>query len=391
MTAITGVTTRVFRVPYERLIGDANDPIGRDTTMQMVVELHTDDGLTGIAIGHPTARSVVHSFTELLVGEDPAGVKSLWQRMVDRAFKGGTEGIVKEAICHLDVALWDLKAQANDEPLWKTLGATSPMVRAYASGIDSPLTDAEIDTFYRGMAAQGINLGKLKVGRDRDGDLRRLEIMRNALASSGKEPELTIDSNEYWTAKESIDRIREIERQYRLKWAEEPARRWDTAGLRKVSEAVTTAVATGENLNGVPEFLSLIQGGAVDIVQVGQYTSGITGALRVAELASAYELPVTTMNCPGDFMAHIGPVMDDHIGVEVVWGGVGRLVNNHQVVEDGWITLPDLPGLGLTLRDDVDVFEVAETPSSAATSTPGRRRRNSWNEYSHTQTAATNR
>ncbi|SEE95253.1 mandelate racemase/muconate lactonizing enzyme family protein [Ruania alba] len=391
MTAITGVSTRVFRVPFERLIGDANDPIGRDTTMQMVVKLHTDDGLTGMAIGHPTSRSVVHSFAELLVGEDPAGVKSLWQRMVDRAFKGGTEGIVKEAICHLDVALWDLKAKANEEPLWKALGASSPHVRAYASGIDSPLTDSEIDAFYRGMAARGITLGKLKVGRDREGDLRRLDIMREALASRGKEPELTIDSNEYWTAKEAIDRIREIERHHRLTWVEEPARRWDVAGLRKVSEAVTSAVATGENLNGVPEFLPLIQGGAVDIVQVGQYTTGITGALRVAELASAYELPVATMNCPGDFMAHIGPVLDDHLGVEVVWGGMGRLVNNHQVVEDGWITLPDLPGLGLTLRDDIDELEIHELPPSSATSTPGRRRRNSWSEYSQARTTEANR
>lgn len=384
MTAITGVSTRVFRVPYERLIGDANDPVGRRESVQMVVELHTDDGLSGYAIGHAASRSVVHSFAELLTGEDPAGVKSLWQRMVDKAFKGGTEGVVKEAICHLDVALWDLKAKAHGEPLWKTLGANSAKVRAYASGIDSPLTDSEVDTLYRDMAAKGINLGKLKVGQDREGDLRRLDLMRRALASGGKTPELAIDSNEYWTAKDAIDRIREIEGTHRLAWVEEPARRWDVAGLRKVSGAVTAAVATGENLNGTPEFLPLIQGGAVDIVQIGQYTTGITGALRVADLASAYELPVATMNCPGDLMAHIGPVLDDHVGVEVVWGGMGRLVDNHQIVEDGWITLPDLPGLGVTLRDDIDELEVAEVPGSSATSTPGRRRRSAWRQ-SHPQ------
>jgi len=382
MTVITGVSTRVFRVPFERLIGDANDPVGRKTTLQMVVELSTDDGLTGLAIGHPPARPIVHSFGELLVGEDPAGVKSLWQRMVDKAFKGGTEGIVKEAICHLDVALWDLKAKANGEPLWKTLGADTPKVRAYASGIDTPLSDDEIRAFYGAMSARGINLGKLKVGRDQEADVRRLEVMREALEASGKRPELAIDSNEYWTAKEAIGRIREIERTTPLMWVEEPARRWDIPGLRKVSQAVTAPVATGENLNGVPEFLPLIQGEAVDIVQVGQYTSGITGALRVAELAAAHELPVATMNCPGDFMAHIGTVVDDHLGVELVWGGMGRLVENHQTVEDGWITLPQRPGLGMELRDDISEFEVADVPPSSAVSTPGRRRRNSWSDYS---------
>jgi L-alanine-DL-glutamate epimerase-like enolase superfamily enzyme len=378
MTKITGVETRVFRVPLKRKIGDANDPIGRATTAQMAVMLTTDEGLTGLSIGHPTSRQIVIEFTEMLKGEDPAGVRSLWQRMVDRAFKGGAEGIAKEAICHLDVALWDLKAKANGEPLWRTLGADSPHVRAYASGIDTPLTDDEITAYYREMAALGITLGKLKVGRDQEADLRRLELMRDALATNGRRPQLAIDSNEYWTAKEAVSRIREIESTFTLEWAEEPARRWDAAGLRRVSRQVTTAVATGENLNGVPEFLPLIHGEAVDIVQVGQYTTGITGALQVAELASAYELPVATMNCPGDFMAHLGTVIPNHAGVEIVRAGFGRLVDNHQTIHDGWVTLSDRPGLGIELRDDIDELEVDGIPAGTATSTPGRRRKSSW-------------
>ena len=101
----------------------------------------------------------------------------------------------------------------------------------YASGLDTPLSDAEIGTHYREMAALGINAGKLKVGADQDADLRRLEIMRDALAASGRPPLLMIDANEYWTAKQAIARVREIERSFDLLLVEEPTERRDAAGL----------------------------------------------------------------------------------------------------------------------------------------------------------------
>lgn len=375
---VTGVETKLFRVPLKRPIGDANDPVGSDTAMQMAVLLTTDDDITGISIGHPASQQAVVEFAEMLIGQDPAGVRGLWQRMVDRAFKGGVEGIVKEAICHLDVALWDLKAKANGEPLWRTLGADSPYVQAYASGIELPLSDDDLTKYYREMASFGLTLGKVKVGRDLDDDLRRIELMRQALSHYGGRPRLAIDANEYWTAKEAVRNVREIEKIFDLEWCEEPTRRWDVRGLRAVSRQVTTAVATGENLNGVWDFLPLVQGEAVDVVQVGQYTSGITGALQVAELASAYELPMATMNCPGDFMAHIGTIMPRHLGVELVWAGMEAIVDNHQVVEGGWIRLSDEPGLGLELRDDAKQYELRDIPPGAMVSTRGRRRKGSW-------------
>ncbi len=381
MVAVTGVTTRVFQVPLRRPIGDANDPVGRSRATVMAVQLETDEGLTGLSVGNPAARQTVVEFTEMLKGEDPAGVRGLWQRMADRAFKGGVEGIVKEAICHLDVALWDLKAKANGEPLWKTLGATSGQVQAYASGIDLPLSVEEITAFYARMADLGITLGKLKVGRDLEADLRRIELMRQALSKDGRTARLAIDANEYWSPKEAVRYVREVEKAFDLEWCEEPTRRWDVRGLRAVSRQITTAVATGENLNGTSDFLPLVHGEAVDIVQVGQYTSGITGALQVAELAAAYELPVATMNCPGDFMAHIGTVMPQHLGVELVWSGWESIVDNHQIVADGWITLSDRPGLGLELRADADRYEVGELPTGAMVSTQGRRRKHSWSDH----------
>ena len=345
---ITGIRTILFEHEMARPIGDANNPRGRAQYAALAVFLDTDVGLTGVSLGDPGAAVKIHSMAEnLLLGRDPRGVVGLWGRMANFAFKGGNRGAVTDVIGALDVALWDLKAKANDEPLWKTLGASSRAVKAYASGIDLSLDDAGIGAFYESQAARGIAIGKLKVGLDREADLRRIGIMKQALSTSGKEPVLLIDSNEYWSPKQAIQHIRFFERQHEIFWAEEPARRWDSAGLRKVSDAVNAAVATGENLDDASDFRPLIEQRAADVLQIGVGTGGITGALRVAQMADGFDLPVSVMNCPGNYMAHLAAVLPNHIWMEVVDPGNDFVFDHDSRVEDGYIILGDRPGNGI--------------------------------------------
>ena len=179
---ITGVNTTLYQSELTRKKGDANSPGGRVNAGGMVVELTTDKGLTGVSMGGAGARNQIHSLTEeVLAGEDPRGVKGLWFKMVSKVFKGGHQGIVNDAIGALDIALWDLKAKANNEPLWKTLGGSEPKALAYASGIEMPLNDDELADWYGSMANLGFKGGKLKVGLDQDADIRRVGIMNDAL------------------------------------------------------------------------------------------------------------------------------------------------------------------------------------------------------------------
>jgi L-alanine-DL-glutamate epimerase-like enolase superfamily enzyme len=373
---ISGVRTILYEFAMKRSLGDANSPRGRDRASSLAIFIDCDAGVTGIAYGSPAARSHIHSMVDqLLIGRDPRGVRGLWQKMDNVVFKANNRGIVNDAISAIDMALWDLKAKVNDEPLWKTLGASTRRVRAYASGIDLSLSDEQIGDFYRGMAAQGIHAGKLKVGLDREMDLRRLEIMRDALATSGKTPILTIDSNEYWSPKQAIRNIRLIEQHFELMWVEEPARRWDARGLRQVSQAVNAAVATGENLDHVSEFMPLITQEAVDIVQVGSGTAGITGALQVAEVANAFELPVSMMNCPANLMAHVAAVIPNHVMMEVVDFGNDIAMIADQRIEDGWIVLGDSPGLGIEYDMEKLKSLTVEQPSPGSWASPWGRRR----------------
>lgn len=372
---IIGLRTELFEFPLARVMGDANSPQGRNRAAALAIFLETDEGLTGVSVGSPGTRGLVESLGRLLEGRDPRGVAGLWAAMADSQFKTGNEGLASQAIGAVDIAVWDLKAKAAGEPLWKTLGAGSRYVRVYASGIELPLPDDEMHAFYAGMAKQGVTAGKLKVGLDRQTDMKRIGVMRDALGSAGGTPELMVDANEYWSPKQAIATLKFYERRYDLLWAEEPARRWDWRGLRQVSRAVTAAVATGENLKSVRDFLPLLEHEAVDVVQVGSNTSGISGARQVAEVASAFERPVAMMNSPGNVMAHLAAALPNHQMLELAEMGWEQVLEIDQRLEDGWLILGDTPGHGLEFkREALAGFRVDQVSPAAQPSPTGRRR-----------------
>ena len=348
---ITGIRMKEYHFQLDRKMGDANFPEGKIDQSGMVLYIDTDQDISGIAVGEPSSKTSVESLEPFLIGKDPRGVKGLWKRLIDAIFKGGNEGLMNSAVGLIDIAMWDLKSKINNEPLWKTLGGSSRYVRSYASGIDLPLSDEEIYDFYEGAALKGISAGKLKVGLDIEADIRRIGIMEQALKKSGKPVQLLIDSNEYWSPKQAIRHIRLIEAQFEIFWAEEPARRWDYRGLKRVSKSITAAVATGENLSDIKDFMPLIEQEAVDIVQVGIRTGGITGLMKVADMAYGFEIPVSVMNSPVNYMAPVASAIPNHITLEIFHDRDAGILSTDTKIEDGYIVLGNTPGSGLQIDE----------------------------------------
>jgi L-alanine-DL-glutamate epimerase-like enolase superfamily enzyme len=360
---IVGISTVPYEYELTRSIGDVNLPGGVRHSADLAVFVETDEeGLTGTTIGAFEAAEAIRRLEPLLVGEDPRAVTALWERMLAVAFKAGLAGPIRLAVAAIDCALWDVRAKAHGIPLWKELGGSTSTVPAYASGLDTPLSDSELVDYYRRMAELGVSTGKLKIGRDRDDDLRRLGLMADALGSRGTRPSVMVDANEFWTPKQAIQRLTEIERSFELVWAEEPVRRWDVSGLRRVSDAIRAPVATGENLNAVNEYVPLIAAGAVDVVQFGARTGGITGSLHIAELAYAFDLPVSLMNCPGRFAAHLAAALPHHTRMEVLDAGRDAALVDQPPVRDGLIRLGDEPGAGVVFDPDRLAAHRIETP-----------------------------
>lgn len=339
---------RTYR-DWGRPVGDVNGFVDSGVTEVPIVILETDEGVTGIGTGS------LHGIEQLfpaIEGEDPRAVNALYDRMLSHVFKAGHAGATFGGIGTLDAAIWDLKAKAAGEPLWRLLGARDRVVPGYASGLDIALDDDELAAFYARMAERGFTSGKLKGGRDAESDIRRLGIIADELGRNTARPALMLDANESWNLKQAVRYISTIESQLDLTWIEEPLRRWDAAGHARLTRSIKAGVATGENLTGLDQYLPLFDHGAVDIVQAGAVW-GVTHFLRVAYAAHSRDLPISPVGLTANpAVAHAAASVPNHLSAEVQDLGAPFGVTIDETYTDGAIVLGDKPGNGIEIDEE---------------------------------------
>jgi L-alanine-DL-glutamate epimerase-like enolase superfamily enzyme len=342
---ITGFRTLTTVLDWGRPVGDANGVLADGRTPVPIVMVDTDEGITGVGLGPHLDAETVFAAIE---GEDPRGVTALYDRMLRRTFKAGHAGAVFGTIGAFDTALWDIKAKAAGEPLWRLLGGRDRRVPAYASGLDIALTDDELVAAYRNYAEHGLRAAKLKGGLDVDRDRHRLALVRDVLADA--RPVLMLDANESWSRKQAVRHVYELERTIDLTWVEEPVRRWDAEGMSVVGRGIRASVATGENLTGLEQFRPLLAAGAVDVVQTAAVW-GVTHFLRVAALAHAHDLPVSPVGNTLAGLLHAAASIPNHLAAELQDLEPPIGIHLAHRVEDGAFILDDSPGIGIHLDE----------------------------------------
>ena len=238
----------------------------------------------------PALRSVSGGSEGLFAaieGEDPRETVGLWIRLNDWVHKGGNEGEASASLSTIDVALWDMKAKLADEPLWRTLGAREGRVRAYASGLDYCLSDEELYAFYRRMAEQGIDTGKLKVGLD------PMPICDGSASCARRCGRLA--------AAGTHDRLQRILVAQAGGALHPPARgevrpgvgrgAGAALGLRWAAARVAAGAGgsrDGENIQRLADVYPLIANQAVDVLNVSAVHSGVTGCRQIARMAQTF-------------------------------------------------------------------------------------------------------
>ena len=363
---ITGYRTLQTRHDWGRPVGDANGFIASGVTEVPLVVLETDEGIEGIGMG---SHHDLDRIFPALEGQDPRSVSSLYDAMLARVFKTGHAGATFGGIGAFDMALWDLKAKAAGEPLWRLLGGADRFVTGYASGLDIALDDDELAAFYTRMADRGFTGGKLKGGRDAEADVRRLRILADVLGANTPRPALMLDANESWNLKQAVRYVTEVERAVDLTWIEEPLRRWDAAGHARLSSSVRAAVATGENLTGLEQFRPLFDAHALDIAQAGAVW-GITHFLRVALVAHSRDLPVSPVGLTANYaVTGAAAAVPNHLSAEVLDLGAPFGVTLDQHIADGGVVLGDEPGVGVSIDESL-ISESRQTDSWAAPEGP---------------------
>jgi D-galactarolactone cycloisomerase len=267
--------------------------VKRDT---VVVKVTTYNGLIGWGEAHhgrcpgAVAHIVNTTLRQLVVGMDAINVVGVWAMIYAKQLAShGMGAATCLAMSGIDQALWDIRGKAVGWPLYKLLGGTSKPIPAYAGGISLGYQDpAELCDEVRAFIAQGYRAIKLRLGDTVQNDIARVRAVRKAF------PEVAImtDSN----AAYSVDDVRAVMPvldECAVAWLEEPFPPHDHRSYKMATTYGHTPLAAGENHFTRFDFTRVIEDGSITVLQPDlSKVGGITEALRVAAMASAYKLRI---------------------------------------------------------------------------------------------------
>jgi L-alanine-DL-glutamate epimerase-like enolase superfamily enzyme len=350
---IASLDTALYRIELPVPLSDSTH--GTMTHFELVtVRLRDQDGAEGVGYTYTTGAggAAVHALIDqglrpVLIGADADLIESLWNKMWWRLHYGGRGGSVSLAVSAADIALHDLLAHRLNLPLWRLLGGFDPTVPCYAGGIDLEFTLDALLKQTDDNLGKGFRAIKMKVGRARlSEDAERVNAMR---AHLGADFPLMADANMRWTVDQAIRAARAF-RDSNLTWLEEPTIPDDVAGHARIVREGGVPIATGENLHTLHEFTQMIAAGAVtfpepDVTNCG----GITVFMKVAHLAEAFNLPVTSHGAH-DLTVHLLAALPNRSYLEVHGFGLDRYIERPIVIRDGVATAPDTPGHGVVFN-----------------------------------------
>lgn len=353
-----------------------------DTT---VVRIETDEGLVGWGEAKsPVAPRVTKTIIEellapIVLGQDPFDAEVLWETMyATMRLRGHAGGFFVEAISGVDIALWDLQGKAVGKPVHKLLGgAYRDRVLVYASGV--PATTAEegepdwermiqsaLDAKRRGF--RGLKMG---IGLGAEADLRSVAGVRAAIG-----PDMTMfaDAAGNYDVATAI-RVGHGLEALDVRFFEAPLPHEHVPGYGEVARALDIPIANDvlTTRYQVRDYLMASGLGVAqpDVCRAG----GVTELKRIATLTDAFGVgftPHVSIGSAIHFAAsfHLAAAVPNLVQMEYWFGenplGDAVLRTPALTVEDGYVTVPTAPGLGI----EVDEDELRSSTCGGATSGP---------------------
>jgi len=339
-----------------------------------IVKVRTDDGLVGVGevrmVNHTQAvlGYLQHAIPTHVLGADPFDVEALVQRMWRSDYErvGGT---VMSGISAIEIACWDIIGKAVGQPVFRLLGgAVRSAIKAYANGwytverTPSEFHEAASRVVQRGYTA--LKLDPFGAGayeltaQQRRQAVALVEAVRDAI---GPDSELLIEMHGRFTPATAVSVTRELE-PYNPAWIEEPVPPENLKALAKVAAQVQVPVATGERIHVRHEFRELFELQAADIVQPDITTvGGLLESKKIAAWADSHYVLVAPHNVGGPISTaaalHLAACttnfkIQEHFN-DFTEAYVKDSAPGNPEVVDGCFGLPQGPGLGVTLNEDL--------------------------------------
>ncbi len=377
MSRITEVTAipLSYKLPEGKTVTlGIGSTIKRDT---IVVRVRTDDGVTGYGEAHPgrspgAVVSLIHNtLAPLIRGMEATDVNGVWQRIYKMQLAShGLGAAASLGLSGIDMALWDIRGKLANMPLYELLGGSRRRIKAYAGGIALGYQPAaSLAEEAQGYVALGYKAIKLRLGDGVANDIERVTHVRKVL---GHDIEICTDANTVYTLAD-VRRIMPVLAEMQVAWLEEPFACNNFGAYREAAKlSALVPIAAGENHYTRYEFAQLLESRSVQIFQPDlSKTGGITEAMRIAALSSAWGIEVhphssaTGLNHAAS--VHYLAAVDNGGYFEADVSSFNPLRDmfgaTFTIGADGCVEPLDEPGLGLDVDERVfDAFPAIEGP-----------------------------
>jgi len=356
---VSHISSQILVLPQEDPL--ANTPEDASAARPIViVRLRTDDGIEGIGVtfygGAITAslKRAVDDLGELAIGEDPLRLEAIIAKLRAAAGGSGPAGMFTLAVSAIDIALWDIRGKALNQPLWKLLGGARQRVATYASGaLRRNLSLNEVIAAAGRLKEKGFREMKTQLALPGDTSAaKEVERMRRVREAIGPDIKLMCDINQRWRVEQAIDVGKRVEDAgVGLFWLEDVTAHDDYAGLARVNAALATPICGGELVYGIVPFRHMIEARSVDYVMIDLIrVGGITQWMKVAGMAEAFNLPVVSHVIP-EIHSHLVAAVPNGLTVEYM-GWMLKLFEGVAAFDNGELVLSERPGLGLSFNQD---------------------------------------
>jgi D-arabinonate dehydratase len=326
----------------------------------VVTRVRTEEGITGSAYtlgGAVVLTAVNDALKPLVMGQDSFDTERLWDKMYRTTLTVGRKGAVIRALSTIDIALWDIKGRALEKPLYKLLGAYTDKVPVYSSGgyyrqgeSFQEMADEMARIVERGFGSIKIKVGALSFTEE----VKRIETLRRTV---GDGVEILVDANCAWNDLTYARKIMGAFEQYNIGWFEEPVFPDNFRGSAELAAAFETPIATGEQECTRWGFRDLIEHRAADILQPdAAVLGGVSEWMKVAALASAYDLPVAS-HYFHDIHVHLmaavpNALIAEYFPLDLDIMVFDAVVREPLKPENGYLPVPQRPGLGMDLDEE---------------------------------------
>ena len=332
-----------------------------------VTMVHTNQGITGIG---PGPREINDSqnkrVNEIVVGEDPFRVEQIYEKLKYYVFTTPYEGT-----SGVEIAIWDIIGKATNQPLYKIWGGAKNKVIPYASLIKLSNPEERANQASK-LASEGWKAIKVRIHHDdMSEDIRTVQLVREAV---GDNVEIMVDANQAqsfgrwqpgvrWDYRRALDTANLLN-ELNVYWLEEPLPRYAFDDLARLNSSTPLRISGGENNRNVTEFRTMLEKNSYDVLQPEcMVLDGMTDMLNIAKLATFYDKTVIPHHGGWD----LGQIAHLHFVAAFNHSPFLELLNdppighyshhfatfeNAPVVKDGWMDVPEGPGLGIEINPD---------------------------------------